>query len=80
MAGVSGMEVYNRVRTTAPSIAKRFVLSTGDTTAPDVAGFLSQVDVPILEKPFEMATLEALADQVRAGAATDMASAARGPA
>ena len=80
MAGVSGMDVYNRVRTTAPSIAKRFVLSTGDTTAPDVAGFLSQVDVPILEKPFEMATFEALADQVRAGAATDMASAARGPA
>ena len=80
MAGVSGMDVYNRVRTTATSIAKRFVLSTGDTTAPDVAGFLSQVDVPILEKPFEMATFEALADQVRAGAATDMASAARGPA
>ena len=80
MAGVSGMDVYDRVRATAPSIARRFVLSTGDTTAPDVAGFLSQVDVPILEKPFELATLESLAERVRSGAGTDMASAGRAPA
>ena len=80
MAGVSGMDVYDRVKATAPSIARRFVLSTGDTTAPDVAGFLSQVDVPILEKPFELATLETLAEQIRSGGASDMATAGQAPA
>ena len=80
MAGVSGMDVFDRVRATVPSIAKRFILSTGDTTAPDVAGFLSQVDVPILEKPFELTTLETLAEQIRSGGAFDMATAGPGPA
>jgi PAS domain S-box-containing protein len=80
MAGVSGMDVFERMRATSPTLAARFILSTGDTTAPDVAGFLSGVDVPILEKPFELAALEAVADRIRSGSAPDMATAGRGPA
>jgi PAS domain S-box-containing protein len=70
MAGVSGMDVYDRMHGTAPHMARRFILSTGDTSAPDVSGFLAQVTVPVLEKPFELTTVEALAEQVRTGSAS----------
>ncbi|HVZ48502.1 MAG TPA: response regulator, partial [Gemmatimonadaceae bacterium] len=80
MAGVSGMDVYDRVLATVPAVAQRFILSTGDTSAPDVSGFLAQVTVPILEKPFELTVLESLAGQVRAGGGAGAGSAGRGPA
>jgi hypothetical protein len=60
----------------APAIARRFVLSTGDTSAPDVSGFLAQVTVPVLEKPFELTLLESLCDQVRSGNGSGAGSAA----
>lgn len=65
MAGVSGMDVYDRMLAQDPLMAARFILSTGDTSAPDVAGFLAGVSVPILEKPFDLTTVAALADEVR---------------
>jgi hypothetical protein len=55
------------VQAAAPAMARRFILTTGDTSAPDVASFLDGVQVPVLEKPFELAVLEATAQQVRTG-------------
>jgi PAS domain S-box-containing protein len=80
MAGVSGMDVYERMHQAAPHIAQRFILCTGDTSAPDVSGFLAQVTVPILEKPFELTAVEALAEQVRSGGGSAAATGAQGPA
>ncbi|MDQ8164429.1 MAG: response regulator, partial [Gemmatimonadota bacterium] len=81
MAGVSGMDVYDRVLSTMPQVAGRFILTTGDTSAHDVSGFLAQVAAPILEKPFELVTLETMADEVRRGAVGPAAmTAAPGPA
>jgi CheY-like chemotaxis protein len=80
MPGVSGMDVFDRVVSAAPGVSRRFILSTGDTSAPDVSGFLSQVTVPILEKPFELTELEALAERVRSGAAPGGDAGDRGPA
>ena len=81
MAGVSGMDVYDRVLSTMPQVASRFILTTGDTSAQDVSGFLAKVAAPILEKPFELVTLETLADEVRRGAVGPAATtAAPGPA
>jgi hypothetical protein len=47
-------------------LVQRLILSTGDVSAPDVEEFLSGVKVPVLEKPFELLTLEKIAEQVRA--------------
>ena len=65
MAGVSGFDVYDRVLAASPALARRFIFSTGDTTGADVAPLLANLTVPVLEKPFEMAALEELADRVR---------------
>ncbi len=80
MAGVSGMDVYDRMLSAAPDVAARFVLSTGDTSAPDVSGFLAKVTVPILEKPFELTYLESLAERIRSGSAAGTTTGGRVPA
>jgi CheY-like chemotaxis protein len=65
MPGVSGPELYARLLTEAPALLPKLILSTGDVSASDVADFLAQVKVPVLEKPFELVTLEQLAEKVR---------------
>ena len=65
MPGVSGQELYRRLQTESPGMARRLILCTGDVSAPDVAGFLATVTIPVLEKPFELITLELLAEKVR---------------
>jgi PAS domain S-box-containing protein len=65
MPGLSGPELYRRLVTDAPAMLDRLILSSGDVTATDVADFLATVSSPVLEKPFELHTLEALADTVR---------------
>ncbi len=66
MPGVSGQELYNRLLTERPLLARKFIFATGDAGAPDVVDFLASVGVPVLEKPFELRSLELLAQQVRA--------------
>jgi PAS domain S-box-containing protein len=66
MPGVSGPELYARLLADAPTLVPRLILSTGDVSAPDVEQFLAGVKVPVLEKPFELQTLEELAEKVRA--------------
>jgi len=66
MPGLSGRELYERLAATAPKLAARLVLSTGDSSGEDVSEFLATVPVPVLEKPFELTALEAVADAIRA--------------
>jgi PAS domain S-box-containing protein len=66
MPGISGQELYDRLKRDRPALAKKFIFATGDSGAPDVVDFLTSVGVPVLEKPFELRSLELLAQQVRA--------------
>jgi len=68
MPGISGQELFIRLQKDRPGLAKKFIFATGDSGAPDVVDFLTSVGVPVLEKPFELRSLELLAQQVRAGA------------
>ncbi len=69
MPGISGQELFVRLQKDRPGLAKKFIFATGDSGAPDVVDFLTSVGVPVLEKPFELRSLELLAQQVRADAA-----------
>ncbi len=69
MPGVSGMDVYERTRAAAAPLAERFILSTGDSTSPDVAAFVAAVAAPVIEKPFELRALDQVVEQVWARAA-----------
>jgi PAS domain S-box-containing protein len=65
MPGIGGPELYRRLQTESPEMLRRMILSTGDVQAADLVDFLAEVSVPVLEKPFELVTLENLAEQVR---------------
>ncbi|HEY2850115.1 MAG TPA: hypothetical protein VGI97_09580, partial [Gemmatimonadaceae bacterium] len=67
MPGISGQELYNRLMKDRQALAKKFIFATGDSGAPDVAEFLQQVGVPVLEKPFELGVLEQVVIKVRGG-------------
>lgn len=65
MPGMSGPELYERLSTIAPAILPRIIFVTGDATGEAAAAFLSQVSGPVLEKPFELATVGTMAEQLR---------------
>ncbi len=69
MPGISGQELYNRLLKDRRALAKKFIFATGDSGAPDVADFLREVGVPVLEKPFELGVLEQVVIKVREASA-----------
>jgi CheY-like chemotaxis protein len=61
MPGMSGMELYKRVRVSNPSLASRMVFFTGAMLPSDVRSFVGEdVGIELLEKPFEPKVLRAL--------------------
>ncbi len=61
MPGVSGPEVHRWVSATRPELLNRLVFVSGDTASPETAAFLATSGCPILEKPFELSELAAVA-------------------
>ncbi len=70
MPGVSGPELYEKLRKAAPEVLPRIIFVTGDVTGDGAASFLGQVTGPVLEKPFELATVGQVAEELRASLAT----------
>ena len=60
MPDVSGMEVYERVAERWPRLATRFVFVTGGAFTERARAFVERAGAPVLEKPFELASLSAL--------------------
>jgi CheY-like chemotaxis protein len=65
MPGMAGPELHARVKTEFPSILDRLVMVTGDVVSTDAAAFLAQTNCRVLEKPFELRVLTALAEELR---------------
>jgi CheY-like chemotaxis protein len=60
MPGMNGLELYERLRETAPDVTERIVFFTGAAFASDVSAFFERVDNELLEKPFDPPELRAL--------------------
>ena len=69
MRDVSGMELYDHLRETAPDLARRMVFMTGGAFTPSAREFLGKVPNARIEKPFSAADLQALIDQALNGSA-----------
>jgi PAS domain S-box-containing protein len=65
MPGLSGPELYEKLRASAPEILPRIIFVTGDVTGEAASSFLGQVSGPVLEKPFELATVGQVAEELR---------------
>ena len=58
MPGLSGIELHDRLARERPALLDRLVFSTGDVASAEARSFIERVHAPILQKPFELATLD----------------------
>ena len=59
MPGMTGMDLYAVLLARADAVTDRIVFMTGGAFVPKVAEFLSRIENPKLEKPFDLAALAA---------------------
>lgn len=64
MPHLSGVELYRALLGTRPDLVHRLLFSTGDVVSSDAANFLAESRRPVIEKPFELARLEELLNQI----------------
>jgi two-component system NtrC family sensor kinase len=64
MPRLGGREFYQELARRRPQQAARLVFSTGDTVRGDTLAFLQSLDRPYLHKPFSLAELRRLLDEI----------------
>ena len=64
LPGMSGIDLFERAVALRPDLGTRFVLLSGDPDDPDIAAFTRATGVPVLAKPFELASIEAAVRRV----------------
>ena len=64
MPHLSGVELHRKLLGTRPDLVHRLLFSTGDVVSSDAASFLAESGRPVIEKPFELARLEELLNQI----------------
>jgi PAS domain S-box-containing protein len=69
MPAMTGIELYEEVSKQRPELARRFVFMTGGTFTRESAAFVKSVGLPIVDKPFDVATLRAAILAVLSGSA-----------
>jgi PAS domain S-box-containing protein len=62
MAEISGVDLYEHVRTTYPGLERRMIFMTGGAFTDRARRFLARVTPPVLEKPFDSDRLVAVVD------------------
>ena len=67
MPGMSGVELYQRIRAERPALAPRVVFMTGGAFTERNAQFLSSVDNRRVEKPFSLGIVEGIVRDLMAG-------------
>lgn len=60
MPGMSGMDLYRELAAQRPGLERRLVFMTGGAFTPRAADFLSRVNNPRLEKPFDLSRMRRL--------------------
>jgi DNA-binding NtrC family response regulator len=64
MPGLSGMEMYDRLKSRRPEVLDRLIFSTGDLVSEEAAEFVRTTDCVVLQKPFELAALRELVERL----------------
>lgn len=66
MPGLSGIDLYERLRLERPEMLHRLIFSTGDLVSEDAAAFVEATRCTVLQKPFELSALRELAERMAA--------------
>jgi DNA-binding NtrC family response regulator len=65
MPGCSGVELHDHVAAVAPELLDRIIFSTGDTASREAAEFVQRTRCTVMQKPFELRTLESVVASLR---------------
>ena len=60
MPGFSGIQLHDRLAIERPEMLRRFIFSTGDVASSEAASFVQRTRCPVLQKPFELRTLDTI--------------------
>ena len=74
MPRLSGIALHELVAGVDPRIGRRFIFSSGDMGDEEAVAYLSRTSCPVVQKPFELASLLAIAERIAAAGATPAAS------
>ena len=66
MPELDGVGLYRELKRRQPELLRRMIIITGTSGHPEYQAFLSETQLPVLEKPFSLHALQALARQVLA--------------
>src|SRR5581483_3190123 len=64
MPKLSGIELYESLRTARPAILDRTIFCTGQAQSARVAAFVAKSGCRVLLKPFDLQTLTAISDEI----------------
>ncbi len=64
MPSLSGIQLYERLKSQRPDIIPRLVFSTGDTSAAETAEFVRSIGCPVVPKPFRLSELQEIAERL----------------
>jgi signal transduction histidine kinase/CheY-like chemotaxis protein len=64
MAGISGIQLFERLRRISPRLSSRFAFITGGALSVEAKEFLEKGGVPVLEKPFSPSSLQSLVSRI----------------
>jgi DNA-binding NtrC family response regulator len=59
MAGMSGIDLYERAVAIKPTLAGRFVVMSGEPGSPDLVRFSDETGVTVVAKPFDVQVVAA---------------------
>jgi CheY-like chemotaxis protein len=66
MPHMSGIQIYDRLVGECADLTRRFIFMTGGAFSKRSSEFLAECDRPVLDKPFDMATLSRAVAEVTA--------------
>lgn len=69
MPELDGLGLFREIESRYPDVLRRFMFITGTSEHTDYQGFIDEVKVPVLTKPFDMMELFRLVRELAAGQA-----------
>ncbi len=73
MPELDGLGLFREIESRYPDVLRRFMFITGTSEHTDYHGFIDEVKVPVLTKPFDMMELFRLVRELAAGQAVGTA-------
>ena len=70
MPRLTGLALHEMVERVDVRVSRRFIFSSGDVGDDEAVAYLARTNCPVVQKPFELASLLAIVERIAASGAT----------